>query len=64
VLDSLNLESDGFGIEPEITAKILKKKLRIREIPIMYKARAKESKKIGFSDGIKAFFILLKVRFG
>ncbi|MEM4605865.1 MAG: glycosyltransferase family 2 protein [Candidatus Pacearchaeota archaeon] len=61
VLKELNLVSDGFEIEPEITSKILKKKIKIKEIPISYKPRTKkEGKKIKFIDGIKAVWSLIK----
>lgn len=63
VLHELNLESDGFEIEAEITAKILKNGYKIKEIPIRYKARSKEAgKKIKISDGLKNLFILLKIK--
>jgi glycosyltransferase involved in cell wall biosynthesis len=63
VLDGLELESRGFDIEPEITAKILKKGITIKEVPIDYKARAKAHKKITLGDGIKALYTLIKYRF-
>ncbi|MEM4181807.1 MAG: glycosyltransferase family 2 protein [Candidatus Pacearchaeota archaeon] len=63
VLKELNLVSDGFEIEPEITSKILKKRIKIKEIPIEYLPRTKkEGKKIKFIDGIKAVFALIKWR--
>jgi len=63
VLRKLNIESDGFEIEAEITAKILKNGYKIKEIPVKYKARSKEAgKKIKISDGLKNLFILLKVK--
>jgi len=63
VLRKLNLESDGFEIEAEITAKVLKNGFEIKEIPVRYKARSKKTgKKIKISDGLKNFFILLKVK--
>jgi len=63
VLRKLNLESDGFEIEAEITAKILKNGYRIKEIPIRYKARTKEAgKKIRIFDGFKNLIILLKIK--
>ncbi|MFV2040913.1 MAG: glycosyltransferase family 2 protein [Candidatus Hydrothermarchaeales archaeon] len=62
-LNGLELTSRGFDIEPEITAKILKKGIAIKEVPIDYKARAKAHKKITLGDGVRAFFTLIKYRF-
>lgn len=55
----LNLTANRFEIEPEITAKLLRKKVRIADVPIKYKAR-KIGKKIGVKDGIAACYYLLK----
>lgn len=61
---SLNIESSGFDFEPEITAKILKSKLRIREVPITYKGRTYcDGKKITWRDGIAALATLIKFKF-
>jgi glycosyltransferase involved in cell wall biosynthesis len=63
VLRSLDLRQDGFGIEPEITAKICKRKLRLYELPIAYYGRTyAEGKKITWRDGVKAIRVLLSVR--
>lgn len=63
-LKSLLLESSGFEIEVELTAKTLRSGLNIREIPIAYKGRSfHEGKKIGWKDGFKAIAALLKYRF-
>jgi glycosyltransferase involved in cell wall biosynthesis len=65
VLQGLNLESNGFGIEPEITAKIFKRHYRVYEVPISYDGRTyEEGKKISWRDGIVALWVLLKHRFG
>jgi glycosyltransferase involved in cell wall biosynthesis len=65
VLHGLNLESNGFGIEPEITAKIFKRHYRVYEVPISYDGRTyEEGKKISWRDGIVALWVLLKHRFG
>lgn len=65
LLSSLKLSSEGFEIEPEITAKILRQGYRIVEIPIPYQAREKKKgKKIGWRDGFKAIWTLIKCRFG
>jgi glycosyltransferase involved in cell wall biosynthesis len=63
VLENMSLQSKGFEIEPELTAKVLKKGYRIKEIPINYVGREKEQKKITVRDGIVAFFTLIKYRF-
>lgn len=64
VLRSFTLESDGFGIEPEMTAKIFKRGYRVYEVPIMYDGRGyDEGKKITWRDGVVALWVLLKYRF-
>jgi hypothetical protein len=64
VLRSMTLESNGFGIEPELTAKIFKRQLRVYEVPISYDGRGyDEGKKIGWRDGVVAVWVLLKYRF-
>ncbi len=58
VLTSLDLRESGFGIEPEITAKICKQRLRIYELPISYYGRTySEGKKITWRDGVKALWV-------
>ena len=60
----IDIESNRFDFEPEITAKILKKKARFVEVPISYNARQEnEGKKITWKDGVQAIFTLLKYRF-
>lgn len=64
VLRSLDLRQDDFAIEPEITAKVCKRKFRIYELPIAYYGRTyAEGKKITWRDGVKAVWVLLAVRF-
>jgi glycosyltransferase involved in cell wall biosynthesis len=64
VLRSLELRENRFGIEPEITAKICKRKLRVYELPISYYGRTfEEGKKITWRDGFRAIWVLLRVRF-
>ncbi len=64
VLRSLDLREDDFAIEPEITAKVCKRELRIYELPISYYGRTyAEGKKITWRDGFKAMFVLVRVRF-
>jgi dolichol-phosphate mannosyltransferase len=58
------LKCNRFDIEPEITSKILKEGIKIKEIPINYKPRtAKEGKKIKWKDGLSAIWVLVKERF-
>jgi glycosyltransferase involved in cell wall biosynthesis len=60
----LELRSDRFDIEPEITAKILKRGVRIYEVPISYTGREfDEGKKITWRDGFAALWTLVKFRF-
>jgi glycosyltransferase involved in cell wall biosynthesis len=64
VVRGMNLQSNGFGIEPEMTAKIFKRGYRVYEIPITYDGRGYEQgKKITWRDGIVALWVLLKYRF-
>jgi glycosyltransferase involved in cell wall biosynthesis len=64
VLRSFRLKSDGFGIEPEMTAKIFKRGYRVYEVPITYDGRSyEEGKKITWRDGLVALWVLLKYRF-
>jgi glycosyltransferase involved in cell wall biosynthesis len=64
VLRSFRLESNGFGIEPEMTAKIFKRGYRVYEVPITYDGRGyDEGKKITWLDGVVAFWVLVKHRF-
>jgi glycosyltransferase involved in cell wall biosynthesis len=57
----LNLESQRFGIEPEITCKVSRLGARIYEVPISYNGRTyAEGKKIGLKDGIQAVWVLLR----
>jgi glycosyltransferase involved in cell wall biosynthesis len=63
VLRSLALREDDFAIEPEITAKVCRRKLRIYQIPIAYYGRTHaEGKKITWRDGFKALRVLVRVR--
>jgi len=63
VVRSFTLKSDGFGIEPELTAKIFKRGYRVYEVPITYDGRGyDEGKKITWRDGIVALWVLLKYR--
>ena len=64
VLRSMTLKSKGFGIEPELTAKIFKRGYRVYEVPITYDGRGYgEGKKITWRDGVVALWVLIKFRF-
>jgi glycosyltransferase involved in cell wall biosynthesis len=65
VLDSLDLEEERFGIEPELTAKIARGKWRIYEVGISYHGRTyEEGKKIGWKDGFRAIYAIGKYNVG
>ena len=64
VLDSFTLRSERFDFEPEVTAKVLRKGIRIYEVPISYAGRElDEGKKITWRDGFSALTALVKYRF-
>ena len=64
VLRSMTLRSNGFGIEPEITAKIFKRGYRVYEVPITYDGRGYgEGKKITWAAGFVALWVLFRYRF-
>ena len=64
IIKNIEIKSDRFDFEPEITAKILRKRVRYAELPITYNARGvNEGKKINWRDGIQAIFALIKYRF-
>jgi hypothetical protein len=64
LIKSIPLRSNRFEIEPEITAKVLKRGYRIYEVPISYAGREyHEGKKIGLKDAFEAVWALLKYRF-
>lgn len=61
----LDLRASRFGVEPEVTGKLLAGGVRIFEVPISYNARSRtEGKKLTWTDGIKALGVLLAVRTG
>jgi len=63
-LNALTIKSDRFGFEPEFTAKVVKKRFRIVEVPVTYNPRAHvQGKKINWKDGVKAVFAILWFRF-
>lgn len=61
----LDIRSAGFGMEAEVTGKLLRRGVRPYEIPISYKARSREEgKKLTWKDGVEALWILLRMRLG
>ena len=61
VIDSISIEQNRFGFEPEITAKLSKGKWRIYEVGISYSGRNyEEGKKINWKDGLQALWCILK----
>lgn len=61
LIQSIQIEENRFGFEPEITAKIAKRKCKIYEVPISYHPRTfEEGKKIGVKDAVRAFYCIAK----
>ena len=61
IIQSIDLEEDRFGFEPEITAKVSKLRCRIYEVGISYYGRTyEEGKKIGWKDGFRALYCIIK----
>jgi len=64
ILSRIQLKSDRFGFEPEVTLKVAALRCRIYEVPISYAGRDyTEGKKIGWKDGIAAFYHMLRYKF-
>ena len=64
VLENITLKCNRFDFEPEVTAKVAKRRYRIYEVPISYSGRDyEEGKKIGWRDGVQAIWTILKYRF-
>lgn len=64
VIDKFQIEENRFGMEPEITAKIARLKVRIYEVGVSYYGRTyAEGKKIGWKDGVRAIFVIIKYGF-
>ena len=60
-IDQIRLYENSFGIEPEITIKLSKLKLRFFEVPISYNGRSyEEGKKIGLKDAFRALYCILR----
>lgn len=65
IIQAVDIKEDRFGFEPEITAKIAKMNVRVKEVPISYYPRTnEEGKKIGFRDGLRAIYCIWKYRKG
>jgi len=65
VLQAIPLRSNRFGFEPEVTAKIARRRLRVYETPISYYGRTyAEGKKITWKDGLNAVWCILRYHFG
>lgn len=63
VLDGLTLREDRFGFEPEFTARVASRGLKVYEVPISYSGRDyDEGKKIGWRDGVRALWVILRCR--
>jgi glycosyltransferase involved in cell wall biosynthesis len=61
IIQSIPLEEDRFGFEPEITVKVARRRLRIYEVGISYSGRTyEEGKKIGWTDGVRALYCMAK----
>jgi len=61
VARALQIEESRFGVEPELTAKVAKMRLRIYEVPVSYRGRTyEEGKKIGWKDGVRAVYAIVK----
>ena len=61
IIQAIPLEENRFGFEPEVTVKVAKRRLRIYEVGISYQGRTyEEGKKIGWKDGVRALWVLLK----
>lgn len=65
IIQAVDIKENRFGFEPEITAKVARMGVRIKEVPISYHPRTnEEGKKIGFKDGLRAIYCILKYRNG
>ncbi len=64
IIKDINLQEDGFNFCPEVTTKVAKLNLKIREVPIDYHGRTiSEGKKIRFFDGFRAIYCLIKYKY-
>ncbi len=61
VIQSIPIEEDRFGFEPEVTAKVARGGWRVYEVPVSYHGRTyEEGKKIGWKDGVRALYAIVK----
>jgi hypothetical protein len=61
LIQSISIEEDRFGFEPEITAKVARAGARVYEVPVSYHGRTyEEGKKIGWKDGFRALYAIAK----
>ncbi len=61
VIQSIGIQEDRFGFEPEITVKVARRRLRVYEVGVSYSGRTyAEGKKIGWKDGVRAVWCLVK----
>ena len=61
IIQSVDIKENRFGFEPEITSKVSKLGIKIKEVPISYYPRSnEEGKKIGFKDGLRALYVICK----
>ncbi|HEY9068850.1 MAG TPA: glycosyltransferase [Candidatus Ozemobacteraceae bacterium] len=61
LLKSIPIRSSGFGLEPEITAKVAKRRFRVYEVPVSYRGRTyEEGKKVTWRDGLCALYYIIK----
>lgn len=64
IIQSIKLEEDRFGFEPEVTAKVAKQRVRLYEVGVSYFGRTyAEGKKIGWKDGFRALYCIAKYSF-
>ena len=65
IIQAVDIRENRFGFEPEITAKIARMGVRVKEVPISYYPRTnEEGKKIGFKDGLRAVYCIWKYKKG
>jgi glycosyltransferase involved in cell wall biosynthesis len=65
IIKSIPLREKRFGFEPEVTAKLARRNVRIYELPVSYSGRSySEGKKIGWKDGIRAVYCILRYAIG
>ena len=65
IIQAVDIKENRFGFEPEITAKVARMKVRVKEVPISYYPRTnEEGKKIGYKDGLRAIYCIWKYRRG